>query len=78
MRSIGIAALILALSGTAFAAGLSKRQSELFMKLDADQNGYIDISEARMDKDVAKAFAELDVNSDGKLTPDEFAAYTGK
>ena len=79
MRSIGIAAaLMMALSGVAFGASLSKAQGEMFMKLDANQDGYIDVSEAKKDIGVTKTFSRLDANSDGQISPTEFAAYAGE
>lgn len=48
---------------------------DLFMKLDADSDGLISVSEAAADADVSKQFASLDANKDGYLSPEEFANY---
>lgn len=47
----------------------------LFMKLDADSDGLISISEAAADTTVSAQFAELDANKDGYLSAEEFANY---
>ncbi|KXI27726.1 EF-hand domain-containing protein [Paraglaciecola hydrolytica] len=48
---------------------------ELFISLDADSNGLISITEAEADSDVSAQFAELDTNTDGYLSAEEFAEY---
>ena len=72
------ALLLVAVSCSVFATSLTKSQSELFMKLDTDQNGYISSSEANTDKDLSKVFKTLDGDADGKLSPSEFVAYNEK
>ncbi|WP_340678688.1 hypothetical protein [Paraglaciecola sp.] len=65
--------LILGLCVLASTAALA--DDELFMTLDADSDGLISISEAAVDSDVSAHFAELDVNTDGYLSAEEFANY---
>lgn len=65
--------LILGLCLVASTAALA--DDELFAKLDADSNGLISISEAAADSDVSAQFAELDTNTDGFLSAEEFTQY---
>ena len=78
MRIAQVALLTLVLSGAAFATGLSKTQSQLFMKLDTNQDGYITSSEAKSDEDLVKVFKDLDSDENGALDAVEFVAYNGK
>ena len=65
--------LILGLCVLASTAVLA--DEELFMNLDADSDGLISIAEAAVDSDVSAQFAELDINKDGYLSPEEFTNY---
>ncbi len=49
-----------------------------FQKLDEDNNGKISLKEAAKDKDLFTKFEKSDVNKDGMITSDEYAALVGK
>lgn len=72
------ALLLVVVSCSVFASNMTKSQTELFMKLDTNQDGYITSYEATTDKDLVKVFKKLDGNADGKLSPSEFVAYNEK
>jgi Ca2+-binding EF-hand superfamily protein len=72
---VNIMKKLLILGLCVFASTAALANDELFMKLDADSNGLISISEATADSDVAAQFAELDTNADGFLAAEEFAEY---
>ena len=47
-----------------------------FTAVDTDSNGLITMAEAVVDEALLDSFTSLDLDHDGKLTEEEFAAYT--
>lgn len=64
-----IALAAIAASGSAFA------QATTLDALDRNSDGRVSLSEASVNDDVFIAFRKFDVNKDGELSKDEFAAY---
>lgn len=76
--------LLLTLSAAAAAAdsaeapkapAAASASEAVFAKLDKDQDQRISLVEARSSAKLAAAFARLDANHDGYLTPAEFAVW---
>ncbi|WP_040556693.1 hypothetical protein [Reinekea blandensis] len=47
-----------------------------FSAVDADSNGLISMEEAAVNEALLDSFSALDLDVDGNLTEDEFAAFT--
>jgi Ca2+-binding EF-hand superfamily protein len=56
-------------------AARSELKPIAFSTLDTNKDGKISLTEARADAGLEEAFAMLDINHDGYLTPAEFAAW---
>ena len=72
-RSLGVAAIFAlstALSMQSVGAG---DRAEIFTKLDANADGFISVQEAEAHDDLPDAFADGDMNDDGRLDSEEFA-----
>ena len=72
----------IALSGALLILGASTQLAVAgatitFEGLDENHNGYISQSEAEADANLSQHWAEVDGDSDGKLTITEFDAYVG-
>lgn len=52
--------------------------NELMMRLDVDQDGFISLKEAVSHTPLLKQFGLIDVNADGKISPDELEAGKAK
>jgi osmotically-inducible protein OsmY len=78
MRALLILALLVFIAGSAYAdggAGLlegAMPQAD-FERLDRNRDGYVSRIEAIADKDVAKRFAQFDLDKDGRLSQSEYA-----
>jgi Ca2+-binding EF-hand superfamily protein len=56
------------------ADGEGSRHHKKFESLDVDEDGFVSLAEAQSKPKLARHFAELDLDDDGKLTKDEMAA----
>lgn len=63
------------LSAFILASGAALAQEDKLAALDTDNDGRISIEEAAADAELSAAFAELDTNQDGYLTPSELAEH---
>lgn len=54
---------------------VSAEEALEFSAVDADSNGLISMEEASVNETLLESFAALDLNVDGNLTEDEFAAF---
>lgn len=76
---IATAASLLALSGSAWAAGQGdagmsmESEGSAFIKADANGDGVVDKAEAKA-AGLSQSFAQADTNQDGKLDQSEFSA----
>ncbi len=72
--------LILALAVTGFAFTSAHAQEMDMSKVDSDQDGAVTLEEANAAglTWTAEQFATVDVDGDGKLNADEYAAATAK
>jgi len=67
--------MLFAITLIASAVAFADNSSNVFAKLDSDQNGLVSLSEAQVNTAVAKDFVVMDVNGDGELSADEFKQY---
>lgn len=63
--------MFLAISATVIASPTNVR----FAHLDKDMDGQISIAEAKEDKEVMRQFADLDEDSDEKVSKKEFESF---
>lgn len=71
MKSILKTLTLCALTAACFA-----QATELtFESVDADQNGYISMTEADSHEALKEQFKKLDTDEDGQLSPEEFKSF---
>lgn len=69
---VAIALFTVLSSQLAVAVSDMDKSTEVFKKLDIDNNGFISLKEAKANPDIDSAFMEGDSNKDGKLSMLEF------
>lgn len=72
-RSMGVVAIMTVLSALSMQSVSADASAEMFGKLDTNADGYISVQEAEAHADLPDAFAEGDMNNDGRLDQAEFA-----
>ena len=72
MRNIAKLTLLLAIPATsAFSVSLPTP----FKSLDTDKDGYVSLTEAKVDKKLQAAFINIDKDYDSKISDKEYKAY---
>lgn len=71
-KSVSLVAVMLLL-GVLFAqSAVASVNAEVFVKYDADKNGFLTIEEVKSNEDLADSFDDGDENGDGQLDMAEF------
>lgn len=72
-QSMGVVAIMTVLTALSMQSVRADANAEMFAKLDINADGYISMEEAEAHADLPDAFAEGDMNDDGRLDQAEFA-----
>jgi len=72
-KSLGVVAMMTVLTALSMQTVSADANAEIFSKLDTNADGYISMEEAEAHADLPDAFADGDMNDDGRLDPVEFA-----
>jgi len=76
-KSVAFACLILlaaALQFTLSSRAYAQENVEFIMEIDLDEDGLISIREAVANLQLLASFGKIDVNGDGKISPEELAS----
>ncbi|WP_440056532.1 EF-hand domain-containing protein (plasmid) [Pseudoalteromonas sp. T1lg65] len=73
MKSFTIQLSVLAFS----LLSITAQASSAFAEYDADKDGYISLSESKVNPKLMAQFADLDTDEDGRLSESEFAKFNG-
>ena len=67
MRNVILALTVV----TTFSAAAIPTSQEFMAKMDSDEDGYITLREAVKNTDLLRAFGDIDINEDGKISEAE-------